>query len=395
MSKHSVLEKALLQVETLEEAVKKNSKEILRSTMKEDLYDILKEKDEEEEENPEVEDDMSDDNVDTDDKVEDEDMSDDKDEDDEEDDDNDEDVDDDDMDTAESMDDEDSMDDSFEDDEESMDDDEEPLDMTGASDDEVLKVFKAMKPEDGIVVKREGNQITFEDDEEEYIIKLDDDDSSSGEMNEEEEEEVVYEIDLDDEEIEEMHDSDDMEDEEEMYESDDMEDEVEMYETDETLSDEEEMGEAARTIGFGVRGPRQKKMFKAGRPDLQEAYNKLKKQNQEYKKALALFKDKLNEVALFNANLTYATRLFAEQTTTKKEKLKILERFDSVNTISESKLLFESIKNELSNKKPIAETVVDKIITTPKSSTTEVLSEAKAYENPEFTRIKELMKKIK
>ena len=31
---------------------------------------------------------------------------------------------------------------------------EDVLDMTGASEDEVLKVFKAMKPEDGIVVKK-------------------------------------------------------------------------------------------------------------------------------------------------------------------------------------------------------------------------------------------------
>ena len=45
-------------------------------------------------------------------------------------------------------------DDDFESDEESEDD---MLDLTGASDDEVLKVFKAMKPEDGIVVKKDGN----------------------------------------------------------------------------------------------------------------------------------------------------------------------------------------------------------------------------------------------
>lgn len=390
MSKQSILEKALLQVETLEEAVKKNSKEILRSTMKEDLYDILKEQEEEEEkpeeeevEKPEEEEEMSDDDMSAD---EEEDMSDEEEEDmsDEE---------------EEDMADEEEEDMADEDedmsDEDDMDTEDDALDMTGASDEEVLKVFKAMKPEDGIVVKKEGNQIKFEDDEDEYIIKLDDEDTTSTEMNEEEEE-VVYEIDLDDDE-----DMDDESEEEEMDESEeDMDDESEeseeeMYETDDTLSDEEEMGEAARTIGFGVRGPRQKKMFKAGRPELQEEYKKLKKQNQEYKKALKLFKDKLNEVALFNANLTYATRLFTEQTTTKNEKINILERFDSVNTISESKLLYQSIKNELNNKKPIAESVADKIISTPKSSSSEILSEAKAYENPQYKRMKELMQKIK
>ena len=42
MAKKSILEKALLQVETLEEAVKANAKGILASTMKEEINDLLK-----------------------------------------------------------------------------------------------------------------------------------------------------------------------------------------------------------------------------------------------------------------------------------------------------------------------------------------------------------------
>jgi hypothetical protein len=121
----------------------------------------------------------------------------------------------------------------------------------------------------------------------------------------------------------------------------------------------------------------------------------LKKQNTEYKKALVLFKDKLNEVAVFNANLAYATRLFTEHSTTKQEKLDILKRFDSISTITESKNLYTSIKTELETKKPISESAVEKIASTPASSATEMLSEAKAYENPQFKRMKDLMSKIK
>ena len=43
MAEKSILEKALLQVETLEEAVKANAKGILASTMKQELNDLLKE----------------------------------------------------------------------------------------------------------------------------------------------------------------------------------------------------------------------------------------------------------------------------------------------------------------------------------------------------------------
>ena len=48
MNEKSILEQALLQVQTLEEAVKTNAKGILASTMKQELNDLLKESLEEE-----------------------------------------------------------------------------------------------------------------------------------------------------------------------------------------------------------------------------------------------------------------------------------------------------------------------------------------------------------
>jgi len=265
--------------------------------------------------------------------------------------------------------------------------DEDVMDMTGASDDEVLKVFKAMKPEDGIVVKKDGNNIEFGDGEDDYIIKLDDemDSEPSFESEMEPETETEFGSDFGTEE----------DDEEEM-------DEETIYEIE--IDDEDEEGdvkeveatEAIRTFGTGVRGPAQKKKYKAGRHEMNEEVEKLKKQNSEYKKALVLFKDKLNEVAVFNANLAYATRLFTEHSTTKQEKLNILKRFDSVSTMNESKGLFNTIKSELGTKTTVTESVVGKISNTPStSSSQEVLSEAKAYENPQFKRMKDLMGKIK
>jgi hypothetical protein len=289
----------------------------------------------------------------------------------------------------------DSMDSEVEDDEFSMGDEEEfgepsfddeeedVMDMTGASDDEVLKIFKAMKPEDGIVVKKDGDNVNVDLGDDEYIIKLDSEDEE--EVAEEEDmddesmeypelgEETIYEIELDDEEVE-------------MSEEESDDEEVEMETT-----------EAARTYGNDVRTPaNQGKKYKAGRHEMNEEVETLKKQNSEYKKALVLFKDKLNEVAVFNANLAYATRLFTEHSTTKQEKLNILKRFDSVSTMNESKNLFSTIKSELGTKTTVTESVVEKISNTPSSSSSqEVLAEAKAYENPQFSRMKELMRKVK
>jgi hypothetical protein len=397
MTEKSILEQALLQVQNLEEAVKQNAKGILASTMKQELNDLLKESleeeeevtTEEEEETPideqptpeEEEDDMSDD----------EENADDADSDDAE---NDQDLDNDEpskgidsLDSEESDDDT-SFDDMSSDDFESE-DEEDVMDMTGASDEEVLKVFKAMKPEDGIVVKKDGNNVELGTGEDDYIIKLDSEEDET-EMSEEEGDEMSND--------EEAHLSEEEEDET-IYEIelDEEEEETEMSEEDETVeTPEEEVDEAARTIGNGVRPPAQKMKFKAGRHEMNEEVEKLKKQNGEYKKALILFKEKLNEVAVFNANLAYATRLFTEHSTTKQEKLNILKRFDSISTMNEAKNLFASIKAELGTKTPVTESVVDKISNTPStSSSQEVLAESKAYENPQFKRMKDLMTKIK
>ena len=65
-------------------------------------------------------------------------------------------------------------------------------------------------------------------------------------------------------------------------------------------------------------------------------------------------------------------------------------------TMSESKNLYSTIKTELETVKPVTESVVEKISNAPQTSTSqEVLAESKAYENPQFKRMKDLMAKIK
>jgi hypothetical protein len=402
MSEKSVLEQALLQINTLEEAVKQNAKSIIASTMKQELSDLLKESLEEEEETadavvPEEEEeekDMSDLDSTEDETADDEEAGIDDEEDSEENDElpsiSDETADDEetdvdaDMNTDTDFDSEDAGDDlpSIDD----MDSDDDTLDMTNASDEEVLKVFKAMKDEDGIVVKKDdvGNiELSAGDDD--YIIKLNEEEeedamADDSESDMAEEEDTIYEIELD----------------EEDEESADVTPGVQ------PKAKEVEAMEAARSFATHKRG-NGGTQFKAGSKGMNtkkpgainEEFENLKKQNAEYKKALVMFKDKLNEVAVFNANLAYATRLFTEHSTTKSEKLEILKRFDTISSINESKNLYSQIKTELGTKKPVTEAVADKIASNPTTSSSEVLSEAKVYEAPQFARMKDLMKKIK
>ena len=146
MSK-TILEKALLEAEQLEEAMTSNAKEILSSTMKEEINELVKESLsendylEEQEEEEEVEIDFEDEG----DEV---------------------------MAPELELDLELDMEDETEDE---MSDELPPLDLTGASDDEVLKVFKAMGDEDGIIIQKDDEEIDLIDTntDTEYIIKLD------------------------------------------------------------------------------------------------------------------------------------------------------------------------------------------------------------------------------
>jgi hypothetical protein len=122
----------------------------------------------------------------------------------------------------------------------------------------------------------------------------------------------------------------------------------------------------------------------------------LREKNDEYRKALNVFREKLNEVAIFNSNLAYATRLFTEHSTTKKEKINILRRFDGVETLKESKSLYKSIKDELTkgDTQPITESVETKLNKQVSTGSSVNLIESKTYENPQFLRMKDLMSKL-
>ena len=496
MQKNKLVQEALIQMKNVEEAIAENAKGILASTMKEEINQLVKESlseqvDDEIELDVDADTDV-DAETDNEDEIE--------------------------MDLD--------MDVDGNEDEMNMDMDidsmESPIDLTDASDEEILKVFKAMGEEDGIIIKKDGDNVhlTDNDADVEYLVKLgeseeeeetmsfDDEDTDAvidaifGEMKnmdeedefdtedeeeEEEEEEVVYEISLDEESDEESDDeeSDDeefanesyspkkvkptgvgigsgpkftykktsggfkedkkegpkemgtgkakfdykkggnMEGKSKVVKSETKEGQGYKDKEDERLSmkhgkiaskdlkttkarrddagfEKTETKEASRTFGMGSekgRGlrkgitPNRNIVYKES---TQEEVNMLREKNEEYRKALNVFREKLNEVAIFNSNLAYATRLFTEHSTTKKEKINILRRFDDVETLKESKSLYKSIKEELgtTDTKSINESVGNKLNRTVSTGSSTTLIESKTYENPQFLRMKDLMGKL-
>jgi hypothetical protein len=172
--------------------------------------------------------------------------------------------------------------------------------------------------------------------------------------------------------------------------------------------EKEETKEAARTYGMGSKegrglrkGITNNRNYVYGKNGVkvestESEVNVLREKNEEYRKALNIFREKLNEVAIFNSNLAYATRLFTEHSTTKKEKINILRRFDNVDTLKESKNLYRSIKDELSKTEstPMNESIETKLNKNVSTGSSTTLIESKTYENPQFLRMKDLMSKL-
>ena len=491
--KKSLVEETILQMKNLEDVVTENAKGILASTMRQEIKELVKES-LKEQDDEEVEDDMEDDDMD----IEDDDM----------------DIEDDDMDIEDDdMDIENDMDMS----EPDMEVD--TIDLTKQPTSEVLKVFKLLSPEDEIVVTKDtAGNINLKDQEtnKEYMIvsegmdefdefdemyhsndmmEMDDemdmmemdDEMNMMEMDDEmdmmemddmgygmdEEEETLYEIEMDDYDVESAFEDEfgegfDFEDEEDEYmmESkkstkkpkgmgfgsaskfkyskkpnqeggfkEDMKQgtkgvgmgsakKVNVYketpvkgdfkikpkpkkETKESMTmmpKKVETKEAARTLGNGKYWGREglPKPKAAPRHIRKESIDNtelliLREKNEEYRKALNIFRNKLDEVAIFNSNLAYATRLFTEHSTSKQEKINILQRFDGVETLKESKNLYRIIKDELTTTKTsqITESIERTIEKTPSTGSAINLIESKTYENPQFLRMKDLMSKLK
>ena len=392
----SLIDEALLESEQIEKAFETNAKEILTRTMSSEIEEMVKEtleeevstglnEDEEDEETLELLD----------------------------------------LDDASSAGDEDDLDIELGDEEmedmgdmgdmEDMDSDElEIVDLTGEDDETVVNVFKKMADEDEIEVVQTEDGVEIKDNETgaEYKIELGGDsemDMDSGEIEMDDEEMDLEDMDMDDEEGEEVEYQITLDDDEEM--DDDMKEGDYMDDMDENKGARtlRNAGSAANRKSFDMNDNRKKMSYanESKKPKFLKLANENKvlknkmssivSENETLKEdynkmvdALKQFRDKLNEVAVFNSNLTYSVRLFTENTTTKEEKLEIIKRFDEVKTLKESKGVYKSLVKEISKKEPIKESIDEKLNESKTSGSATEITESKVYVDPQIEKMKSL-----
>ena len=78
-----------------------------------------------------------------------------------------------------------------------------------------------------------------------------------------------------------------------------------------------------------------------------EAAKAIQAENKLYKESIEKINKSLYEAAVLNVNLGKVVSLLVNETTTREEKNSILERFNNVKTIKEGNALYESIRREL------------------------------------------------
>ena len=293
----------------------------------------------------------------------------------------------------------------------------EEMDMTAASDDDVIAIYKKLSGEDEIEIV--GDEIHLNISEPgEYVVKLDgktpeagaeDLDLDTAEMGGEDEEgsedDVEYEIEMDDEEEgsdipDDLVPVGDEEGEEEAEEEEEVEELDEklvigLAQNGKSYSDLTKTGGAGKIKTESIAAKKLVSETTKKYNSLLTEATKLKAENDEFRTALREFRSKLVETVVFNSNLTYVTRLLTEHSTTKAEKQNIIKRFDGeVSNLVESKKLYKTISNELDSRKPINESVERKIIKEASTSTSKQLNESTAYVDPSTKRIIDLMNRV-
>ena len=124
----------------------------------------------------------------------------------------------------------------------------------------------------------------------------------------------------------------------ELEAGEEVEDDDEEVDVDVEIEDDEEvMAENARTDA-------EEEGYKDGMKDEKEDLEEMRKSIEE-------LKNEINEVNLLNAKLLYVNKIFRSKNLTESQKSKVLAAFDKAGSVNEAKLVFETISENLTTTK--------------------------------------------
>lgn len=122
--------------------------------------------------------------------------------------------------------------------------------------------------------------------------------------------------------------------------------------------------------------------------------NAITDENKQLKQIAGQLKESLNDACVINASLGKIIKLVTENTTTREEKLNIINRFNDVKTVEESKKLYEAISEELKRQHPINKGVNEVMGNQQLSESKKTVVETPLYESTELSETISLMHRL-
>lgn len=121
--------------------------------------------------------------------------------------------------------------------------------------------------------------------------------------------------------------------------------------------------------------------------NIERQYNAMLNENKELKAIAAQIKQQLSEAVLINASLAKVIKLVTENATSRDEKINILNRFNKVQTLDECKNLYNQISGELKNARGIQNNnLLNKPLTEAKSQNKNMIVETNMLNQSEDLR---------
>ena len=134
-------------------------------------------------------------------------------------------------------------------------------------------------------------------------------------------------------------------------------------------------------------------MNKSANESVARQLKAMQNENKQLKKIAEQMRERLNEAVVINASLGKIVKLVTENTTTRDEKINIVNRFNDVQTVKESNQLYESISKELKNAHPINNTV-DKVMNGQIAESKKNVVETQLYECDDLSSTRDLMHRL-
>lgn len=156
------------------------------------------------------------------------------------------------------------------------------------------------------------------------------------------------------------------------------------------------VGAKRGTKTIGKTSPYRNKAKSNFNESVKREIGEVKKENKELYGIANQFKNKLQESVVINASLAKIIKLITENSTTKNEKLDIVNRFNQVKNLKECKALYETISRELSGKDGLnkAKKLTHKPILENAKKKKDILVETTLLQNDELQHSLNLMKRM-